>query len=493
MLKDNLLWEGLSRIDEKIREYPMTTHFDLIAIGAGSGGLAVAERAAQHGRNVAVIESHKIGGTCVNNGCVPKKVMWYAANLAHAVDDANHFGIPAERGVTDWQKLVGGRQDYIGMINRYWDGYVVDSGITRINGSARFVDRHTIEVDGRQYTADHIVVATGGYPIVPPLPGADLGITSDGFFELSEQPRRVAIIGGGYIGVELAGVLRALGSDVTVVGLEARVLETFDCMLSEVLMEEMRKQGIALRTCFQVAGLAQTDTGIALDASDGERLDGFDTVIWAVGRAPNTRSLELGNADVATRANGIVPTDEFQNTNVEGIYAIGDITGRTPLTPVAIAAGRRLADRLFGGKPQSRVDYENIPSVVFSHPPVATVGLTEQQARERFDRVTIYKTDFTPMRHALSPHGVTTAMKLVCEGDNERIVGIHLIGDNVDEMLQGFAVAVKMGATKADFDSTIAIHPISAEELVTMKTAEPEPHTNHCVDCGTEWREVETA
>jgi len=263
-------------------------------------------------------------------------------------------------------------------------------------------------------------------------------------------------------------------------------------MISEVLMEEMRKQDIALRTCFQVAGLARTDAGIALDASDGERLDGFDTVIWAVGRAPNTRSLELGNADVAARANGIIPTDEYQNTNVEGIYAIGDITGRAPLTPVAIAAGRRLADRLFGGKPESRVDYSNIPSVVFSHPPVATVGLTEQQAREQFDEVTIYKTDFTPMRHALSRHGVTTAMKLVCEGGNERIVGIHLIGDNVDEMLQGFAVAVKMGATKADFDSTIAIHPISAEELVTMKTPEPEPHTHHCIDCGTEWREVET-
>jgi glutathione reductase (NADPH) len=471
----------------------MTTHFDLIAIGGGSGGLAVAERAAQHGRNVAVIEAGRIGGTCVNNGCVPKKVMWYAANLAHAVDSAEDFGIPAERGATDWRKLVQGRQNYIDNINRYWDGYVVDTGITRINGNARFVDRHTVEVDGQNYTAEHIVVATGGLPIVPPVPGAQLGITSDGFFELTEQPRNVAVIGAGYIGVELAGVMRALGSAVTVVGLEARVLETFDCMISDVLMGEMRQQGIQLRTCFQVAGLATTATGIALDANDGERLDGFDTVIWAVGRAPNTGSLELDKAGVETRANGIVPTDDYQNTNVEGIYAIGDITGRAPLTPVAIAAGRRLADRLFDGKPASRVDYRNIPSVVFSHPPVATVGLTEQQAREQFDRVTTYKTDFTPMRHALSEHGVTTAMKLICADADEKIVGIHLIGDNVDEMLQGFAVAVRMGATKADFDSTIAIHPISAEELVTMKTPEPEPYTNHCVDCGTEWREVGTA
>ncbi|MCB1925641.1 MAG: glutathione-disulfide reductase [Gammaproteobacteria bacterium] len=468
----------------------MNTHFDLIAIGGGSGGLAVAEKAAQYGRRVAVVEAHKMGGTCVNNGCVPKKVMWYAANLAHAVDDANDFGIPASRGATDWRKLVQGRQAYIGRINNYWDGYVVDSGITRIDGRARFVDSRTIEVDGQTYTADHIVVATGGRPIVPPVPGAELGITSDGFFELTAQPRKVAIIGAGYIGVELAGVLRALGSEVSVVALEARVLETFDDMIGDVLMDEMHKQGIELHMSFTVAGLARTDKGIALDASDGERLDGFDAVIWAVGRAPATRELALDKAGVEMRANGIVPTDEYQNTNVPGIYAIGDITGRTPLTPVAIAAGRRLAARLFNAQPRSHVDYDNIPSVVFAHPPVGTVGLTERQARERHDKVTVYKTDFTPMRHALSAHGVTTAMKLVCAGDEQRVVGIHLIGDNVDEMLQGFAVAVKMGATKADFDNTIAIHPISAEELVTMKVPEPEPEVHHSIDSGVEWKEA---
>jgi glutathione reductase (NADPH) len=471
----------------------MDSHFDLIAIGGGSGGLAVAERAAQHGRRVAVIEQKKLGGTCVNNGCVPKKVMWYAANLAHAVDDARHFGIPAERGTTDWQTLVDGRERYIANINRYWDGYVDQSGITRIDGSAHFVDAHTVDVDGRRVTADHIVIATGGQPIVPPLPGAELGITSDGFFALAEQPRRAAIIGGGYIGVELAGVLRALGTEVTVVALESRLLETFDPMISEVLMQEMHKQGIDVRTRFQVAGLAGTDAGIALDAQDGTRVDGFDTVIWAVGRRPNTATLALEQAGIETRSNGIVPTDDFQNTNVDGVYAIGDITGRTPLTPVAIAAGRRLADRLFGGRPESRVDYRDVPSVVFSHPPVATVGLTEDQARARFERVKVYKTDFTPMRHALSGHGVTTAMKLVCRGEDEKVVGIHMIGDNVDEMLQGFAVAVKMGATKADFDNTIAIHPVSAEELVTMKVPEPDPVEHHSVDCGNEWCEESVA
>ena len=239
-----------------------------------------------------------------------------------------------------------------------------------------------------------------------------------------------------------------------------------------------------------MAGLARTDHGIALDARDGERLDGFDTVIWAVGRAPNTRALALDRAGVETRTNGIIPVDDYQDTNVPGIHAIGDITGRTPHTPVAIAAGRRLADRLFGEQPSSRVYYDNIPSVVFAHPPVATVGMTEPQARDRHDKVTVYKTDFTPMRHALSEHGVTTAMKLVCVGDEQRVAGIHLVGDNVDEMLQGFAVAVKMGATKADFDNTIAIHPIGAEELVTMKVAEPDPHPHHGIDTGIEWKEA---
>jgi glutathione reductase (NADPH) len=468
----------------------MHTDFDLIAIGGGSGGLAVAERAAQLGKRVAIVESHRLGGTCVNNGCVPKKVMWYAANLAHAVDDARAFGIPATRGATDWPALIRAREAYIRNINGYWDGYVDDSGITRIDGMAEFVDSRTITVDDRRYTADHLVIATGGRPIVPRVPGAELGITSDGFFELAEQPQKVAIIGAGYIGVELAGVLRALGSEVSVVALEDRVLETFDEMIGDVLMAEMRRQGIGLHLGFQVAGLAETAQGIALDSAAGERLDGFDTVIWAVGRAPNTGSLRLERAGVNRRANGIIPTDGLQNTNVAGIYAIGDVTGRSPLTPVAIAAGRRLAARLFDGQPDSRVDYDNIPSVVFAHPAVATVGLTEHQARERDTKVTVYRTAFTPMRHALTEQGTGTAMKLVCVGDEERVAGVHLVGDNADEMLQGFAVAVKMGATKADFDATIAIHPTSAEELVTLKTPEPDPQAEATPVLETEWKEA---
>jgi glutathione-disulfide reductase len=468
----------------------MNRHFDLIIIGGGSGGLAVAEQAARFGRRVAVVESGKMGGTCVNNGCVPKKVMWYAANLAHAVEDAGDFGIPAKRGDTDWAKLVEGRQRYIENINCYWDGYVEELGIHHLQGRARFIGPGEIEVDGQAYGADHIVIATGGRPIVPRVPGAELGITSDGFFALDEQPRRVAVIGGGYIGVELAGVLAGLGSEVTLVALENRLLEVFDPMIGQVLMREMQQQGIGLRLGFQVAGLVERGSSISLDAVDGERLDGFDQVIWAVGRAPNTGDLNLQAAGVEMRGNGIVLTDEFQNTNVPGIYAVGDITGRTPLTPVAIAAGRRLAERLFNNQPESRVDYENIPSVVFSHPPVATIGLTEPVARQQYEKITVYQTEFTPMRYALSSHGVTTAMKLICAGKEERIVGIHLIGDSVDEMLQGFAVAVKMGATKADFDNTLAIHPISAEELVTMKVAQPEPVEHHSIDTGIAWKEA---
>ncbi len=469
-----------------------TQHFDLIAIGGGSGGLAVAERAAQLGQRVAIIEASRMGGTCVNNGCVPKKVMWYAANLAYAADDANDFGVPVSRAKTDWKKLVDARNEYVGNITNYWNGYVTESGITHIPGYARFVDAHTVEVDGQHYQAEHIVIATGGAPIVPPVPGAELGITSDGFFALEQQPKRVAVIGGGYIGVELSGVLRALGSEVSLIALEDRILERFDPMISDVLQASMQHQGIALHTGFEVSELVQSQHGMNVIAKNGEVLENYDTVIWAVGRRANTRGLNLTSAGVTVLPNGIIPVDEFENTDVNGVYAIGDITGKMPLTPVAIAAGRQLATRLFGGDANAKVDYVNIPSVVFAHPPIATIGLTEAMARQQFaDKVTVYKSQFTPMRHALGKHAhkQQTAMKLICAGDNEQVVGIHIIGDNADEMLQGFAVAVKMGATKADFDSTIAIHPSSAEELVTMHTPEADCASEE-IDAGNEWKQA---
>jgi glutathione-disulfide reductase len=466
-------------------------HYDLISIGGGSGGLAVAEKAAMLGANAAIIDPQRLGGTCVNNGCVPKKVMWYAAELAHAVDEARGFGIPARRDRTDWQTLLSGRDRYVYDINTYWDSYVRERGITHIQGYATFVDARTVEVNGERYSADHIVLATGSQPIVPPVPGAELGITSDGFFELQQQPARVAVIGGGYIGVELSGVLNALGSSVTLIALEDRLMERFDSMISAVLVNEMRCQGIRVHTGFQVTAVSRSAGGISVTSANEAEIAGFDTVIWAVGRRPNTHGLKLEEAGIGVSPGGIVPVDAYENTNVPGIYAIGDTTGKMPLTPVAVAAGRRLAERLFNNKADSRVDYDNIPSVVFSHPPVGTVGLTEDEARRRHGRdVTVYTSEFTPMRHALSTRGTSTAMKLVCAGKEERVVGIHIIGDNADEMLQGFAVAVKMGATKGDLDNTIAIHPTSAEELVTMKVPDVDQEAHDNVDNGLEWQEA---
>ncbi len=447
----------------------MRTNFDLIAIGGGSGGLAVAETAAQLGKRVAVIEAGQLGGTCVNNGCVPKKIMWYAAQLAHAVDDAAAFGIPAERGNPHWQQLVQQRQRYVGNINQYWDQYVSDSAIEHISGYARFVDANTVVVDQIQYSAKHIVIATGGQPMVPPVPGAEMGTTSDDFFKLKQQPKNVAVVGGGYIAVELGGVLQALGSKVTLFALEDRILERFDSIISDSLTREMQAQGIQIHTGFQVSALEKHDGEMTVVSRDGKGIRGFDTVIWAVGRSANTHGLDLALAGVEILSNGIIPVDEYQNTNVSGIYAIGDITGKSPLTPVAVTAGRKLAARLFGHRPESKLDDSNIPSVVFSHPPIATIGSNENEARKQHDIVSIYQTEFTPMRYALTQTNSKTAMKLICAGEEETVVGIHMIGDNADEMLQGFAVAVKMGARKSDFDQTMAIHPTSAEELVTMK------------------------
>ncbi|MEW6764405.1 MAG: glutathione-disulfide reductase [Pseudomonadota bacterium] len=452
--------------------------YDVIALGGGSGGLAAAERAAQLGKRALVIEPNGLGGTCVNLGCVPKKVMWYGAQTAHAIHNAAGFGFDVEVKGFSWSKLVDGRRGYIKAIGDWWAGYAQDLGIEVIKGFGRFVDKHTIEVDGQRHTAPHIVVSTGGRPFVPPVPGAELGITSDGFFALDEQPKRLAILGGGYIGVEIAGLMRALGSEVTLVDIAPRMLMAFDSMLSDTLTQHMHDEGIEMHMSFRSAGLRKTDDGIVIDGSKGEShpevLGPFDCVIWAAGRKPNTDGIGLEAAGVDVQPNGFVLTDAFQNTNVPGIYAIGDITGRAALTPVAVAAGRRLMMRLFADQPQSRLDYDNIPSVVFSHPPIGSVGLSEAQAREQFDgAVTVYQTGFTPMKYALAAHKAPTAMKLVCVGEKEKVVGVHIIGDGADEMLQGFGVAVKAGLTKADFDNTVAIHPTSSEELVTMKVPNP--------------------
>lgn len=448
----------------------MTTQYDLIAIGGGSAGLAVAERAAALGRRVALIEQARLGGTCVNTGCVPKKVMWNAAQAMSAVRHAGDYGIATGPVALDWAELVARRESYVADINRYWDGYVLDRRITRIAGRARFVDARTLDVEGVRVTAPHIVIATGGEPVVPDVPGAALGVTSDGFFALERQPGRVAVIGGGYIGVELAGLLQALGTAVTLLMREARPLELFDPMIGERLAVQMRDDGIDLQPGFQVSGLRRAAQGIAVAAADGRVLQGFDTVIWAAGRRAATAGLSLEAAGITVQRNGVIPVDELDRTGVPGVYAIGDVTGRAPLTPVAVAAGRRLASRLFDDCVECRMDYTQVPTVVFAHPPAGAVGLTEPQAWARYgEDVTVYETAFTPMQAALGARPAVTAMKLICAGEDERVVGCHMIGAGADEILQGFAVALRMGARKADLDTTVAIHPTSAEELVTLR------------------------
>ncbi len=450
----------------------MTTHFDLICIGGGSGGIATARRAASYGARCAVIEKDRLGGTCVNVGCVPKKVMWNASHTAETLDRAGDYGFDLQaRPALDWHTLHTRREAYIERLNGIYGRNLDKSGVRHITGYARFVDRNTLDVDGERFTADHIVIATGGRPIVPQLPGAELGIDSDGFFALDHQPRKAAVIGAGYIGVELAGVLHGLGTDVSLVIRHDRPLRHFDSLIGEQLMAALAADGLHVMDHTRIAMLErQTDGRICLHGEDGRRLEGLDTVIWAVGRRANTDDLGLENTGLEVQANGIIDTDLYQETSVQGLYAIGDITGRAALTPVAIAAGRRLADRLFGGRAGRHLDYENIPTVVFSHPPIGTVGLTEDQALERHgaDQVKIYTSQFVAMEYALSDHKRRSAMKLVCVGPEERIVGAHMIGPGSDEMLQGFSVAVRMGATKADFDDTVAIHPTSAEEMVTM-------------------------
>ena len=450
-------------------------HFDFLAIGGGSGGIASAVRAASHGARAAVVEHGRLGGTCVNVGCVPKKLMWYAASLGHAVHEYAGYGFDVSREGFSWASLKRVRDAYVERLNGIYARRLETEGVARYRGTARFVDARTVVVGDTRVSADHVVIATGGMASVPPTPGAELGITSDGFFELDECPGRVVVSGSGYIAVELAGVLRALGSEVTMVLRRDRVIRAFDEMLSNELMAALRADGIEIRTTAEIERIVRNGRGdrgnnLTVRISDGTAIEAVDSVLWAIGRNPNVDSLDLAATGVETARGGAIVTDELQQTSVDGVYAIGDVTGRAPLTPVAIAAGRRLADRLFGGEADRKLSYDCIPSVIFTHPPIGTVGATEAEARaEHGDAVKVYQTRFNPMYYAFSEHPRPTAMKLVTLGCDERVIGCHVIGDGADEMMQGFAVAVRMGARKRDLDDTVAIHPTSAEELVTMR------------------------
>ena len=445
--------------------------FDLIVIGGGSGGLAAAQRAAEYGAKVALIESHRLGGTCVNVGCVPKKVMWYAADLAEGLRDAAGYGFTPGAQEHDWRLLKDRRDAYIERLNGIYADNLARRGVTLIRARASFADHRNVAVDSSRLSAPHIIIATGGRAVVPPIPGAGHGITSDGFFELQGRPQRVAVIGSGYIAVELAGIFAALGSSVALVLRSGSVLKQFDAMLGESMQRILAGEGVALHTHAVPAALEGGPGALTLLTRDGRRLGPFDCVLWAVGRASAVDGLKLPLAGVECDAEGFIRTDKYQVTSTAGIYAIGDVTGRAQLTPVAIAAGRRLSDRLFGAQADRHLDYHNIPTVIFGHPPIGTVGLSEQAARENYGdhNVTVFKSSFVPMYHALTDHKPRCDMKLVTVGPEKRVVGVHVIGAGADEMMQGFAVAVRMGATKADFDDTVAIHPTSAEELVTMR------------------------
>ncbi|RSH88009.1 Glutathione reductase [Apiotrichum porosum] len=463
--------------------------YDLFVIGGGSGGLGCARRAASYGAKVGLVEaSHRLGGTCVNVGCVPKKVMWYTSEVADALRNAASYGFGSDEvnyGIAnsfEWPKLKAKRDAYIHRLNGIYDRNLAKDNVDYHEGFASFIDANTVEIkeaNGEKYTvkAKTIVVSVGGRPTLPTeeqVPGAKYGMDSDGFFDLETQPKRVAVVGAGYIAVELAGVFNGLGSDTHLFIRYDAVLRTFDPMLSEVLVPWMEKTGMHIHKHSAIPKIEKTESGTLLIHQKGQdKPVEVDALVWAIGRHSNIDGLGLDKVGVKVDNKGDIVVDEWQATNVPNIFAIGDVQGKALLTPVAIAAGRRLSNRLYGGPKfkDDKLSYEDIPSVVFSHPTIGSVGLSEPEAREKYgDAIKVYKTQFRDMSGAMldEDHKQPTAYKLVCLGEEERVIGLHLIGKGSDEVLQGFAVAIKAGATRKTFQDTVAIHPTSAEEIVTI-------------------------
>ena len=450
----------------------MVKEYDYIVIGGGSGGIASANRAAMHGAKVILFEGKEVGGTCVNVGCVPKKVMWYGAQVAETLHRyAGEYGFDVTINKFDFATLKANRQAYIDRIHGSYERGFDSNGVERVYEYARFVDPHTVEVAGERYTAPHILIATGGHALYPNIPGSEYGITSDGFFELDEVPKRTAVIGAGYIAVEVAGVLNALGSDTHLFVRKDRPLRTFDKDIVDVLVDEMAKSGPTLHTHANATEVVKNaDDSLTISFDNGETIT-VDCLIWAIGRAANTSGFGLEKTGVKLTEKGTIYSDEFENTSVPRIYALGDVTGKLDLTPVAVKAGRQLSERLFNNKADAKLDYTDVATVVFSHPVIGSVGLTEEKAIAKYgeENIKVYKSSFTPMYTALGDNRQPSTMKLVTLGEDEKIIGLHGIGYGVDEMIQGFSVAIKMGATKADFDNTVAIHPTGSEEFVTMR------------------------
>ena len=448
----------------------MSDSFDLIVLGGGSGGIAAAIRAARLGARVALLEPGDLGGTCVHVGCVPKKIMWLAADIAQTLASAHALGFAPIEPALDWSVLVTQRQAYIERARESYRHHCEKQGVELIAAAGRFAAPGRIVAGTRTIEAPHILIATGGKSVQPKLPGAELGIDSNGFFALRAAPKRVAIAGGGYIAVELAGVLRGLGSEVDVFVRGGRVLDRFDAELGAHLADSMRAQGIGLHLSREIRSVERADEGVRLEfAGEHAPLDA-DVLLWATGRAPNSAQLGLDNVGVVCDAKGHILVDALQATNVPGIHAVGDVTTQPALTPAATATARGLVDRLFGPGKGFVLDPDQVPTVVFSHPPTASVGLSEEVACARYgrDAVRVYRRHFRPMRGAMLNDEGRSFLKMICVDADERVVGLHLHGAQVDEMLQGFAVALRAGARKADFDATLAIHPTAAEEVVLM-------------------------
>ena len=444
-----------------------TPEFDLFVIGAGSGGVRAARMAAQRGARVAVAEDAPLGGTCVNLGCIPKKLYAYASHFAEAFEESHGFGWSGPAPSFDWNLLKANRAREISRLNGIYGKLLVDAGVTVLDGRARIVSASEVEVNGRVYRTANVLVATGGRPVVPVLPGHELAITSNEIFDLAEFPRRLVVVGGGYIACEFASIFRGLGAQVTQLYRGEQVLRGFDDEVRNFLAAEVRKKGVDLRTNADVERIERVAGGLTLALRDGSTL-AADAVLYATGRSPNTAGLGLGDIGVALSPNGAVHVDAHYATNVAGVHALGDVIDRVQLTPVALAEAMALVDRLFGQGLRS-VDYELIPTAVFTHPNIGTVGLSEAAARERYGAVRIFRTDFKPLKHTLSGSTERTLMKLVVDAASDRVVGLHMVGADAGETVQGFAVAMKAGATKAQFDATVGIHPTAAEEFVTLR------------------------
>jgi glutathione reductase (NADPH) len=449
-------------------------HFDYIVIGAGSGGIATANRAASYGKKVVLIEKNIIGGTCVNVGCVPKKIMWHASQIAEAVELASNYGFNVSQQQDtkkfNWNKLINSTNNYISRIHNAYTNIFQKNNITLITAEACFIDSNTVLASGKKYHAEHICVATGGYPNIPDIPGAHYGITSNDFFSLHRQPKKIVIIGSGYIAVELASFLNSIGTDTTIIARKNNILTSFDSTISASLAESLQKQGIKILFNTLATKIDNNNNSINIHLNNNNSIPA-DTLLWAIGRNPAVESLKLANAAVDTNNQGYISIDKQQNTSQKNIYAIGDNTGNIQLTPVAIAAGRKLADRIFNNQQQPCISYDNIASVIFSHPPVGTIGMTEQQAVNKFgkENIKIYTSKFKPMYLSVANIDEITTIKMITVKATDKIIGLHIIGVAADEMLQGFAVAIKMGATRKHFNETIAIHPTSAEEVVLIK------------------------